>query len=329
MKRREFITGLGAAVWPYVASAQRPVRVRRVGLLMGIANDAEGQARAAVVQNELQKLGWVAGDNIQFDTRWAGGNADLFRSYAAELVRRQPDVLLANGGPSAMALQHETHDIPVVFVLVVDPVAQGFVESLSRPGSNMTGFSLLDGPMTAKRVELLKEMAPDINHVTLMFNPQGMTPTANDMYRAYFAAAASALKIGQTIVPVENVTDIAEMFAALARSQNSGVVIPPDTFMIANGTLISRLAARHRLPIVYSVRRVVAEGGLMSYGPDPLDQHRRAASYIDRILRSENPSELPVQQPTKFELVINIKTAKALGLAVPPSILLRADEVIE
>jgi putative ABC transport system substrate-binding protein len=331
MHRRSVLSlfGASAAAWPLAARAQQDGRVRRIGVLMGIANDAGGQARVAVVQEELQRRGWAKGQNVQFDIRWAGGNAELFRTYAAELVRLQPDLLLANSGTSAAALQRETRHIPVVFVLVVDPVAQGLVESLARPGGNMTGFSLLDGPMTAKRVQMLKEMAPITGRLALMFNPRGLTPFANDLYRAHFAAATSALMIEPTMALVENTADIEAALSALARSANGGVVLPPDTFTIVNGGLISSLAVRYRLPAIYSVRSIVADGGLMSYGPDPLDQHRQAASYIDRILRGEKPADLPVQQPTKFELVINMKTAKALGLTVPLTLQVAADEVLE
>jgi len=328
VKRREFITLLGGATaWPLAARAQQRERMRRIGVLMSIADDREGQERVAVFQEELLKLGWTEGRNVQIDYRWTGGDADRMRTYVAELVQTMPDVILANGSPIVAALRQETRTIPVVFAAVMDPLGQGFVANLARPGSNITGFTNMEFTVLGKMLELLKEMAPNVVRVTAMFNP--MTGSYVPGYLRLSEASSASLGIELVATPVFDVADIEATVGNLGRQSGSGLILPPEPFTITHHKLIITSADQHRLPAIYAYRSFVGEGGLMSYGPDPYDIFRRAASYVDRILRGETPSELPVQQPIKFEFVINLKMAKTLGLTVPDRLLALADEVIE
>lgn len=325
MRRREFVTLLGgsAAAWPLAARAQSASKVWRIGLLMTIAEtEPEAQARLTSFRAGLQQLGWKEGDNIRIDYRFAAGDPERVRSSAAELVSLAPDVILANGTAILSALRQATQSIPIVFVLVPDPVGDGFVASLARPGGNLTGITNFEFPMGGKWVEFLKEIAPHLSNVALIFNPE-TAPYARHFLRSV------ALGAEATLVPVRNDLEIERALETVARKSNSGLIIVPDLFTSGHRELIVALAARHRLPAIYPFRFFVANGGLLSYGVDTLDLFRRSASFVDRILKGDKPSDLPVQAPTKFELVINLKTAKALGLDVPQTLLARADEVIE
>jgi putative ABC transport system substrate-binding protein len=328
MKRREFITLLGGgAAWPLAARGQQLEPVRRIGVLMHTAADnPEGQAGVAAFQRALQKLGWTDGRNVRIDTRWGANDVDRDRQYAAELIALAPDLLLASGTVSAAALQHATRIIPIVFVLISDPVGAGIVETLSRPGSNTTGFMNFEYSLSGKWLELLKQIAPGLTRAAVVRNP------ANPASIAQFSAIqalAQSLGVEVSAVNVRDAGDIERVVAALARSANGGLIVTPSGGSSVHRDLIITLAARHKLPAVYSDRFNVTGGGLLSYGPDRIDQFRRAATYADRILRGEKPADLPVQAPTKYELVINLKTAKALGLTVPATLLATADEVIE
>jgi putative ABC transport system substrate-binding protein len=329
MTRREFITMLGgAAAWPMVARAQEPSeRVRRIGVLVGLAEkDPEEQARIATFLRALQELGWIDGRNLRIDIRWGGGNADDLRKYAAELVGLAPDAILASTTPSVAALQQATRTVSIVFVAVADPVGSGFVASLARPGANTTGFSPFEYGMSGKWLGLLKEIAPGVTRVAVLRDPA--TPSGTGQFGAIQAVAPS---FGVEVSPV-NVRDPGEIeraVSAFAHSSNGGLIALPTPLVVVHRQLIITLAARHRLPAVYPVRLFVTGGGLISYGPDILDQYRRAAGYVDRILKGEKPADLPVQAPTKYETVINLKTSKTLGLEIPPTLLALADEVIE
>ena len=328
MRRREFITLIGgAAAIPLVAAAQQPERVRRFGVLMSTAaDDPVGQARIAAFRQGLQKLGWTEGQNVRIDIRWAGGNADLDRKFAAELVALTPDVILATASPTVAALQGASRTVPIVFAHAVDPVGAGFVDSLSRPGGNATGFVLFEYGISAKWLELLKEIAPGVARVAVLRDPAAAAGTGQ-----FGAIQAVAPSFGVELSPV-NVRDPAEIeraVSAFARSANGGLILTAAPLITAHRDLIIALADRHKLPATYYDRFFANAGGLISYGTDIVDQYRRAAGYVDRILKGEKPADLPVQAPTKFELVINLKTAKALGLAVPTSMLAHAAEVIE
>jgi putative ABC transport system substrate-binding protein len=327
VKRREFITVLsGAAAWPFVARAQQPERVGRVGVLMNLAaDDPEGLARFAVFVQELQQLGWNEGRNMRIDHRWAGGSVELFRKYAPELVALAPDVILASGFPSMAALHPVTHSVPVVFVLVADPVGAGFVESLARPGGNVTGFALYEFGMSAKWLELLKRIAPNVTRVGVL---RDAALTAGVAYLAAIQSVAPSLGIEVSSIGVRE-SEIERAVTAFAGSSNRGLIMTPTPYTAPVRNLIIALAARHKLPTVYYQRFLVAAGGLASYGPDFLDEYRRAAGYVNRILKGEKAADLPVQLATKHETVINLKTAKALGLDVPSTLLAIADEVIE
>ena len=328
MKRREFITLLGgaAAAWPLAARAQQGERMRRVGVLMPMdADSPDGQARLAAFLQGLQQLGWEVGRNLRIDLRWAAGEVDRNRKYAAELVALAPDAILATGSSVAL-LKQATRTVPIVFTIVPDPVGAGFVDALARPGGNITGFLSFEYGISGKWLELLKQVAPGVTRAAVIRDP------AISVGIGQFAAVASmGPALGVDIVPV-NVSDpgeIERVLAAFARSANGGLIVTGSASALMHRDLIIKLAAQHGLPTVYYERGYVAAGGLISYGSDFVDQYRRAASYVDRILRGEKPADLPVQAPTKYELVINLKTAKALGLEVPPSLLARADEVIE
>ena len=330
MRRREFITLLGgAAAWPLAARAQQPERMRRIGVLMGYAeSDREGQAFVAAFREELQKLGWTEGRNIRIDTRWATpDDAESRQRFAKELVALQPDLILSHSTPTTAALLQQTRTIPIVFAIVSDPVGSGFVASFPRPGGNVTGFTNMEPTMAGKWLELLKEIAPRVARVAFLFNPA--TAPYAEYYLNPFKAAAASFAVEAIAAPVHDTSELETVVAAQAREPNGGLIVMPDTFTTAHRAEITSLAARYRLPAVYPFRFFAELGGLLSYGNDLVDNFRRAATYADRILKGAKPSELPVQAPVKFELVINLKTAKALGLTVPPASLARADEVIE
>ena len=329
MRRREFIAGLcgGAVAFSQAAPAQDQSHVRRIGLLMASAEtDPDGQARAQAFRGRLQELSWVEGRNLQLDWRWAAGDTARFRTYAAELVALAPDLLLADATPSVAALLRETKTIPIIFCRVGDAVGSGFVESLARPGGNATGFTAFEPPMGLKWLELLKEVAPWLTHVVLLFNPK-TAPHVESFLRS-IQAAASSLGIVAEPARIQNATEIEQAISAAAQA-NGGLAAMPDTFLVDHRELIIQMTAQYRVPAIYTNRLFAAEGGLMSYGFDVPDMYRRAASYADRILRGARPGELPVQAPTVFQLVINLKTAKALGITVPPTLLAQAEELIE
>ena len=329
MRRREFIAGLaGSAAAALAARAQQPDRMRRIGVLFGglAETDPEGQARVAAFREGLQKLGWTEGRNVRIATRWAAGDADRLRAYAAELVAIAPDAILAGGTPALAALQQATRTVPIVFAQVGDPVGLGFVSSLARPGGNITGFAPYEFAIGVKWLELLKQIAPRVTRVAFMYDP------ANPAWAGYLAeleAAASSFGVRVSGAAVHNAAEIERAVDALAREPNGGLIAMTTPAVQAHRESIIALSARHRLPAVYGYRFFVTSGGLASYGIDNIDLYRGAASYVDRVLKGEKPGELPVQFATKFELVINLKTAKALGLDVPITLLARTDEVIE
>ena len=329
MKRREFITLLGgaAASLPFVARAQQPERVRRIGVLMGLAaDDPQGQATLATLLQALQQLGWIDSRNVKIDYRWGGSNAEDLRKYAAELVTLGPDVLVATGGASIETLFRATRTIPIVFANVPDPVGSGFVESLSRPGGNTTGFLQFEYSLSGKWPELLKQIAPSLTRAAVL---RDLALTSGIGQFAVIQAMAPSQGLEVTAINASDEKEIERGIEVSARSPNGGLIVTASASNIGKRKLIVALAARHKLPAVYFQRAFATEGGLISYGADFFDQYRRAAGYVDRILKGEKPAGLPVQAPTKYELVINLKTAKALGLTVPPSLLARADEVIE
>ena len=328
IKRREFITLLsGAAVaWPLAAGGQLPERMRRIGVLMNLASDdAEGQARLAAFHQGLQQLGWTVGRNVQIDYRWSAGNADYIRKFAAELVALAPDVIVSTGSPSVAVLQQATRSVPIVFTAVVDPVGGGLVASLARPGGNATGFMLFEYSTSGKWLELLKEIAPRVMRAAVIRDP---TLTAAVAQFAAIQGAAGSLGVELSPIDMRDAGEIERAVTAFSRVSNGGLIVTASGSS-ARRSLIITLAARHKLPAVYAFRYFATSGGLISYGPDIIDPFRRAAGYVDRILKGEKPADLPVQTPTKYELVINLKTAKALGLEVPATLLARADEVIE
>jgi putative ABC transport system substrate-binding protein len=325
MKRREFVTLLGgAAVWPLATRAQQPERMRRIGAMMSLAaDDPEDQARVAAFRQGLAQFGWTEGHNVRIDIRWPAGDPDRVRKYAAELVALAPDVILATGDTTG-PLQQATHTVPIVFVVVSDPVSAGYVASLNRPGGNTTGFSFVEYGICGKWLELLKQVAPNVTRVAVLRD--SAVPTGNGQFDAIQSVAPS---FGVKLIPIDarDVSEIERAIGAFAGSANAGLIVTATTLTIIHRELISALAARLQLPAVYGLGYTT--GGLISYAPDTVDQYRRAAVYVDRILRGEKPADLPVQNPTKFKLVINLETAKALGLAVPLTLQVAADEVIE
>jgi putative ABC transport system substrate-binding protein len=329
LRRREFITLLGGAAvaWPVVARAQQPGGMRRIGVLMGLAeDDPEAKARLAAFRQGLEKRGWSEGRNLRIDIRFGPAGAQL-QVLAKELVALQPDVILAHSTPVTAALQRESRTIPIVFAAVADPIGSGFIASLPQPGGNITGVSQYEASVTGKWLAMLKEIAPSLVRAAFVANPKTAT------YYGYFlrAAEAAAPSLGIEPVPilVENATDIERAIESFASAPNGGLVLIPDISTLVRRDLIIAVAARHRIPAVYYSRTLVAAGGLMSYGNDLTDLFRQATSYVDRILRGDKPADLPVQAATKFETALNLKTAKALGLTVPPGLLVAADEVIE
>jgi len=332
MRRREFITLVGGAAtvttWPLAALAQ-PERMQRISLLTPLAeSDPEMQARLAGFRLGLAKRGWSEDRNVHIDYRFAGGSAEQIQALAKEVAALHPDVILALSTPVVAALRQHTHATPIVFVGVGDPIGSGFITSLARPGGNLTGLLLYEQSVTGKWLAMLKEIAPRLTRVALVGDPKAMT-TIYDEFLGSAKAIAPSLGIEIEASPVENAADIEGAIGSFARIPNGGLVLPPDTTTVLHRDLIIALAARHRLPAVYQARFWVAAGGLMSYGTDLVDQFRQAASYVDRILRGDKPADLPVQVPTKYETVVNLKTAKKLGLTVPPMLLVGADEVIE
>ena len=330
IRRREFMSLLGGAVaaWPFAAHAQRGERVRRIGVLIGVADDAETKAWVATFRKRLDELGWQVGRNVDIDERWTAGDPEQNRVFAAEVVASKPDAIFAFSSVAVAALRRESRTLSIVFTAISDPVGSGFVESLARPGGNATGFTNFVPTMAAKWMEVLKEIAPQVRRTVLMFNPQ-TAPYVAEYYQRPFEAAAPSFGVEAAAVIVRQTTDIEAAIADLAREPGGGLIVPPDNFSYVHRTLIFALAARHRVPAVYPFRFMAREGGLVSYGVDLGETFPRAAEYIDRILKGTKPADLPVQAPTKFELAINLKTAKALGLEVPPTLLARADEVIE
>src|SRR6516164_5171472 len=309
LRRGEFIALLGvAAAWPLAARAQQSERMRRIGVLMGVLDDREGQARVTALKKGLQELGWTDGRNIQIETRFGGADVGRIQAHAAELVALAPDVLIGQTTPAIRALRQETSSIPIIMAAVNDPVEQGFVSSLAHPGGNITGFTFIDFQMVGKWLEMLKEAAADVSHAVLMFNPE-----TSPHYYAYlrsFEAMPRSIAVEVAAAPVRSTTEVEAAVAKLGRDPGGGLIIAPGAFTLAHHQLFIRLAQQHRLPAVYPLRAYVAQGALMSYGPDGNDNFRRSASYVDRIFKGAKPADLPVQQPTKFELAINLKTAK-------------------
>jgi len=328
MQRREFIMLIGgAAAWPLAARGQQGDRMRRIGVLMPLAaDDPEAKARLAAFAQGLRELGWIDGRNVRIDTRWSAGNADEIRKYAAELVALTPDVILAAGGTVVGTLLQATRTVPIVFTQTPDPVGAGFVASLARPGGNATGFTLFEFGISVKWLELLREIAPRVTRVAVLRDPAISSGLGQ---LGAIQGVAPSFGVELSPVDVRDATEIERAVTAFARSSNGGLIVLSSALVVVHRDLIVTLAARYKLPAVYFARYFVTGGGLISYGPDTIDPHRRAAGYVDRILKGEKPADLPVQAPTKFETVINLKTAKALGLDVLPALLARADAVIE
>jgi putative ABC transport system substrate-binding protein len=328
IRRRGFIATLGGAVtWPLAARAQQPERVRRIGVLTPFAaDDPEAKARVEAFVEALQQLGWSVGRNVQIDIRWGAGDAERTRHYAAELVALAPDAILAAGGATVGPLLQATRSVPIVFTLTPDPVGAGFVDSLSHPGGNATGFTNFEYGIGVKWLELLKEIAPRVTRAAVLRDPA--IPAGIGEFGAIQAVAPS---LGIEVRPIDmrEAGEIERAVTAFARSSNGGLIVTSNAWGIVHRDLIIALASRYRFPVVYPFRVFISAGGLVSYGPDTIDPHRRAADYVDRILRGEKPADLPVQAPTKFELAVNLKTAKALGVDVPATLLARATEVIE
>jgi putative ABC transport system substrate-binding protein len=328
MRRRQVITLLGgAAAWPLAARAQQSERVRRVGVLMPhVENNSVAQARIAALSQELQQLGWGVGRNLTIDVRWAGPYAAGIRKQAGELLASAPDVILANGSVAVGPLLEVTRTVPIVFVIVPDPVGGGFVDNLARPGGNATGFMQFEYGLSGKWLELLKQIAPGVTRAAILRDPT--SPTGTGQFGA-IQSVAPALGVEVSPLGMSDAREMERAVAAFARAPNGGLIVTGSALAQLHRDLIISLAARHKLPAIYFERFFVTAGGLISYGPDLVDQFRRAADYVNRVLKGEKPADLPVQAPTKYETVLNLKTAKALGLDIPPTVLARADEVIE
>jgi putative ABC transport system substrate-binding protein len=332
VKRRTFIAGLGTAVFPLprVVHAQQGDRVWRIGVLMSVdENDPEGKLRYSAFAQALADLGWTDGRNVRTDLRWGRGDNNRIRALAQELVGLQPDVIMTGGTAATVTVQQETRTIPIVFANVADPVASGLVARLDRPSGNVTGFASSEATLGGKWLELLSEVVPGLQRAAIMFNPDTVPASSASSFMASIETAARSIKLASIIAPVHSETEIEAAIVALGREPGGGLVVLVDAFMTAHRVPVILAAALNNVPAVYVISEFVRDGGLLSYGPDQVDISRRAASYVDRILRGAKPAELPVQFPTKFEMAVNLKTAKALGLTVPQSILLRADEVIE
>ena len=329
MRRREFVTLIGgAALWPLTAQGQQPERMRRIGVLPGggDTDDPRSQPNISAFLQALQQLGWADGRNVKIDYRWPAGDADKARKYAAELVALAPEVIVTISSTNMTALLQTTRTVPIVFVAVADPVGAGYVDSLSRPGGNATGFLLFDYSLSTKWLELLKDVAPGVKRAAVLRDP---TISSGPAQFGVIQAAAPSLRVEVSPVNVHDASEIERGVTAFARSGNGGLIVTGSPLSLVHREVIIALSARHKLPAMYFLRQFVTDGGLISYGPNVPDQARRAAGYVDRILKGEKPADLPVQAPTKYELVINLKTAKALGLEVPPTLLATADEVIE
>jgi putative ABC transport system substrate-binding protein len=329
MRRREFIAGLAsAAVWPIAAHGQQAERVRRVGILMNAGQgDPSGSLEAAALRQGLMQLGWIEGRNIEIEFLWPGGDIERTQTFARELVRRRPDVLVGRTTPATAALMREAPNTPIIFANVIEPAEQGFVQSLARPGGNITGFTNVEPSLGGKWLQLLKEIDPRISRVAVIYNPQ--TAPYADLFLRSVQSGAPTFSVEAMAAPVHNDADIEAALTTFARRPSGGLISVPDSFLIQHRELIIGLAARSHLPAIYWTSIFVGDGGLLSYGADLPDMFRRLASYVDRILRGEKPSDLPVQLPVKLEMALNVTTAKALGLTVPSSILLRADEAIQ
>jgi len=330
MRRRQFITLLGSALaaWPLTARAQQPDRMRRIAVLMNNAeDDPEGQARAAAFRQGLQTLGWTEGKNLSIDWHWTAGDVGRIRGDVTEVAGHPPDIIVANGRVVLSEAVQVTPSIPIVFVLVNDPVGQGFISSLARPGGNVTGFTFIEYAMFGKSLELLKKVAPAVTRVGFIFNPD--TSAYYDQFLPAFESDARQYSIKLTVARVGTKAEIDAAVAELATAPGGGLMVAPDAYTLVHRDLIVQSTARHRIPAIYSYRQLIREGGLMSYGPETSDIFRRSASYVDRILKGANPAELPAQAPVKFEFAINLKTATTLGLTVPPTVIALADEVIE
>ena len=331
MRRREFITLLGgaAAMWPLAAIAQQADQVRRIGVLSNIGeSDLEAQLMVTALHEELRKLGWIDGRNLRVDHRWAAGNPERATAFAKELVALKPEVIVGHTTPSVIALRKQTGTIPIVFVQISDPIGSGFITNLARPDGNLTGFTNFESSMVGKWVELLKEIAPGVERVAFLFNPQ-TAPYVTRYYQGPLETSARSLGLQPSASPVHDASEMESAVIAFSREPGGGLIVMPDSFNIVHRNQIIALAAQHRLPIISPYRFMAEEGGLMSYGVEPVELFRRAAAYVDRILKGAKPAELPVQAPTKFELVINLKAAKTIGLVVPSQLLARSDQLIE
>jgi putative ABC transport system substrate-binding protein len=327
--RRKFVAALsGAVAWPLAARAQQAERMRRIGVLMNAAeNDPDARSEFEVFRQGLHELGWSEGRNLQIDYRWGGGDVGRIKVFAKELIDLSPDVIVGHTTPSVVALRQETHSIPIVFLTVTDPVGQGFVASLAHPGGNITGFQVFEFSLGAKWMDTLKQIAPSLTRVATFFNPE--TAPYYPLYLRTIEKAASSFAVELIAVEVHDDAEIERAISTLAREPDGGLIVFPDSFNVVHRQTIIALVERYRLPAIYDFRYFAVDGGLISYGTDEIDLFRRTATYVDRILKGEKPGDLPVQQPTKFELVINLKTAKALGLTVPQTLLVAADDVIE
>jgi len=328
MRRRAFIIGIAgsSAVWPFAVRAQQSDRIRRIGWLVGSADDAYARALSEAFRQGLQQLGWIDGRNVQIDVRFGAGDSVRLRKYAAELIALSPDVILATGGSATQFLLQETRTVPIIFAIVPDPVGSGFVESLSRPGGNASGFMQFDNSLSGKWLELLKQIAPNVTRVAVLWDP---TVASGIGQFAVIQSVAPSLGVDVRPISVSNTSETERAIAAFASEPNGGLIVSGSALTISHRELINTLAAKHKLPAVVPNRFYITGGALISYGVDFVDQHRRAAVYVDRILKGEKPADLPVQAPTKYELVINLKAAKALGIAIPQALLAQANDMIE